>query len=283
MNGQMWYPENGSPANNTSTLFNSPGPFPTSFGSFSNNNNNTQNPISPSQSNSLSGIPSSTSQSSDFFDDYNKDVQVRMLKERLEFTERLLEEKDKQLENYKKMVESLQQIIEMGRRSSSNPSPNPQQQQQPVTTPITRPTPPPGFDTPASHSRTHTSIKGKKSISYASDVDYTRYGREDPETWKKKSNDDNASSWKKSSTSKDDEEFPFSRRSPSMDFSTSPKETSSMAVGSGNPNFPRAMSSPALQVEEGFGLNLSNNSNASTSSSNPREIRRSTSMVNVTN
>jgi hypothetical protein len=82
---------------NTSTLFN--GPFPTSYGMGFNSQNhpNTLNISNPSNQ------PSS-SPSSDFMEELNKDVQIKMLKDRLEFTERLLEDKDKQIENYKQVV-----------------------------------------------------------------------------------------------------------------------------------------------------------------------------------
>jgi len=84
----------------------------------------------------------------------SKDLQIKILEEKLAFTQRQLEEKDKQLEHYKGLVKTMQQLLERG--SGSN---HPKATFDLENTGIGKPAFPPGFES-------KFSIKGRKIHSF---------------------------------------------------------------------------------------------------------------------
>jgi uncharacterized membrane-anchored protein YjiN (DUF445 family) len=135
-------------------------------------------------------------------EEISKEVHIALLRERLEFTEKQLEEKDRQLEHYKQLCKTLKEVLadlSNGRRNSGGNLP----------TPAARP--PPGFESPSNNTQSPPNqqgqnskhpIKGRKIRSFHND----HYGGEGlPEeggsetsqgkkSWRKPSVDDGASS-----------------------------------------------------------------------------------------
>jgi hypothetical protein len=64
-------------------------------------------------------------------EELGKDLQLQMLREKLEFTEKQLEEKDKQLDHYKQLVKTLKDVLAevSNRRNHQPPIAAPQVQQ----------------------------------------------------------------------------------------------------------------------------------------------------------
>lgn len=111
-------------------------------------------------------------------DEISKDLQIKILQDKLEFTQKQLQEKDEQLEHYKQLVKTLNDLLaEVSGRGRFPPkvgspfpgmtvpnstSPNNNNSEKTVQPPIARP--PPGFEN-------NKQIKGKpKAISFHSDM-----------------------------------------------------------------------------------------------------------------
>jgi len=88
----------------------------------------------------------------------NKDYQIKLLEDRLAFALKQVEEKDKQIEQYKNIIKTMQDLLDVN-RSAGQRTPNANLQKSPTPNPsLKSPTTPPGFQ--------DRSIKGRKPHSF---------------------------------------------------------------------------------------------------------------------
>lgn len=88
-----------------------------------------------------------------------KDLQIKMLKDQLEFVHKQLEEKDRQLEHYKGLVKTFQELLSVSGIGLQSRTPQPTGLQRP----------PPGFETSTS-SLSNNNARVKKSQSFRDDL-----------------------------------------------------------------------------------------------------------------
>jgi len=157
-------------------------------------------------------------------EELSKEMQIAFLKEKLEFTEKQLKDKDLQLDHYKQLVKTLKDVLAevSGRRPAPGAAPlAPQGRAQ---------MPPPGFETKAKYQ-----IKGRKVRSFHNDYYALPLEIEEEDPFPMKSSEtEKPASWRKPLSSDEPSET-----SPPKKSSKIPKSASHSAISSISEDEPR--------------------------------------------